>query len=104
MTSINVVAQSLGHHEGAMKRLKLLTAFRTEALIRFTSLPFSFIVPTLVHLLFQATPICGLGTYYYFMLCQVYIIGGDGTQKGASVIFEVMQFNEAPMLICDALD
>lgn len=26
---------------------------------------------------------------------QVYILGGDGTQKGASVIFEVMQFEVA---------
>lgn len=27
-----------------------------------------------------------------FILAQVYIIGGDGTQKGAAVIYEVILF------------
>ena len=47
---------------------------------------------TLLHLLLQTTPICGLEFMFFFFLSiiQVYIIGGDGTQKGASVIFEVM--------------
>lgn len=33
---------------------------------------------------------------FVLLLCisQVYIIGGDGTQKGASVIFEVMLFGQ----------
>jgi len=92
MTSINVAARSLGHHEGAMIPLKLLTAFRTGALIRLTCLPFPFIDPTLLHLL------CKQPLY----VDQVYIIGGDGTQKGASVIFEVLQFNMALTLISSA--
>lgn len=48
----------------------------------------------------QTTPICGLD----LMLSQVYIIGGDGTQKGTSVIFEVLQFNIALTLISSAND
>lgn len=40
MTSINVVAPSLGHHAEAMIPLKLLTAFRTGALIRLICLAF----------------------------------------------------------------
>lgn len=28
--------------------------------------------------------------------CKVYIIGGDGTQKGAAVIYEVCYFLELP--------
>lgn len=57
------------------------------------------VVPTL-----QTTLICGHENYDYLMFSQVYIIGGDGTQKGASVIFEVLQFNMALTLISSAND
>lgn len=44
-----------------------------------------------MHSLWARVPLCeqGMLTLCY-MANQVYIIGGDGTQKGASVIFEVI--------------
>lgn len=80
--------------------LKLWTAFRTGASIRLNCLTFCFIDLKSAFCKQLPQSHTGLETYYCFVLFQVYIIGGDGTQKGASVIYEVMQFKVAMAPIC----
>ena len=64
MTSINVVAPSLGHHVEAMIPLKLLTAFRTGELIRLICLP--FLIHTSDHILHCCIYLCKLIPYVDF--------------------------------------
>lgn len=98
MTFINEVEPSLARREEATIRPRSLTAFKIEESIRF--LAYILLVVVLLarvffmYLLFDLElghSSCGYqmcNTFYF----QVYIIGGDGTQKGASVIFEVITF------------
>lgn len=84
MASISVVAPSSGHHAGVMILQRLSIALRTEALIRYILSAFCN--------LYNKVKFGEFAEYYCGLhVSQVYIIGGDGTQRGASVIFEVIR-------------